>query len=764
MRNHRTMVMPWRKPVAGAALLAVTAAWAQAPAPAAPGESLEEVIVTATRRAESVQDIPVSITAISGDQLAQMGVTQTRELVELAPNITSQGSFSRTAPAYFIRGIGSTQFNPNSNSKVGVYVDDTYLSSPAVHGAQVFDIDRVEIARGPQGYLFGQNTTGGLVRSITRRPVIGAGTNGNLSLTYGRFGEKDLSAALGFDMGSRAAGRIAIDSQQRDGISRNLLTGADTGATDTLAWRAQFLFAVSDSVKLSFNAHGSNDESDLVPYKQLGLVDPATGAPCAAPGLGSGCTDFFGYADTTRYHEGSWDVPNQFSKVHAGGGSMTLEWAAPSFTLTAVSAYERNHSSINEDTDVSPLDVVHGAYDAKPHQFSQEIRLASQDSAALRWIAGLYYFREVFEGGVHFAIPGFGPSFFSGVSGVPEGFGQRSHMLTRSYAAFGSLDFKLDERTKLSVGLRATHESKDVRYAAYLTNVSSVTPATFVGMFDIEPLALFQTIDFRKKRDWNNLSGRIALDYKFADDVMGYVSVARGFNSGNFNGGAFLDITEASLVNPELLKSYEVGIKSQLLGGKLRLNGDFFYYDFTDQQVFVLASGAGGLPFQQLSNAAASSLYGAELELAYRPVSALMLQAGVGLTHSKFDKFDSPLGGNLSGMQLPSAPKTNFNLLARYTVPLPGGSLSIEADTKYNSHQFFSVNNDPLLAQDAYWLANARLSYATSDDRLTVTLWGRNLGDKQYLTGAYDLAAFGFDQLVPADQRTYGLTVSIRTK
>ena len=761
MRNSNTMMIA-AVLGAGMAMLPTPPAAAQAAVPAA--DSLEEVIVTATRRAESVQDIPVSITAISGDQLASMGVAQTRDLASLAPNITSQGSFSRTAPAYFIRGIGSTQFNPNANSKVGVYLDETYLSSPAVHGAQLFDIDRVEIARGPQGYLFGQNTTGGLVRSISRRPVIGGGTQGDVSLTLGRFSQGDVSAALGFDLGARAAARIAIDSQQRGGISRNLPTGARVGETDTLAWRAQFLFALTDEVKLLLNGHGSNDNSELTPYKQLGLVDPATGGPCANPGLGGGCTDFFGYADSTGYHEGAWDVPNQFSKVHAGGGSVTLEWAAPAFTLTAVSAYERNHSSINEDTDVSPLDVVHGAYDASPHQFSQEIRLASQDAARLRWLAGLYYFREVFEGGVHFALPGFGPSFFSGVSGVPEGLGQRSHMGTRSYAAFGSVDFKLGERAKLSVGLRATHESKDVRYGAYITDVSSVAPSTFDGKDDVTRLAFFQTIDFRQHRDWNNLSGRVSFDYKFADEVMGYVSVARGFNSGNFNGGAFLDSTEASLVNPELLKSYEVGVKSQFNEGKLRLNADLYYYDFTDQQVFVLASGAGGLPFQQLSNAAASSLYGAEVEMAWRPVAPLMLQAGLGLGHSKFDKFDSPLGGNLSGKELPSAPKTNFNLLARYTVPVPGGNLSIQADTKYNSHQFFSVNNDPLLAQGAYWLSNARLSYVTAGERFTVTLWGRNLGDKQYLNGAYDLAAFGFDQLVPADQRTYGLSIALRVK
>jgi len=735
-----------------------------AQAPPTNAEALEEVIVTATRRAESAQDIPVSITAITGEQLAAVGASQMRDLVELAPNISTQGSFARTAPAYFIRGIGSTQFNPNANSKVGIYVDDTYLSSTAVHGAQLFDVDRVEIARGPQGYLFGQNTTGGLVRTITRKPVIGGGLDGDLTLTVGRFSERDVSAALGVDLGAHAAARFAVDSQQRNGVSRNLLYGTDVGATDTLAWRAQFLFEPRDDLKFLVNVHGSRDDGGFIPYKQVGLVNPATGGPCASPGLGSGCTDYFGYADSRNLHEGAWDVPNQFARVQAAGGALTVDWTLPAFTLTSVSAYERNTSQINEDTDASPLNVVHGSYEGHPYQYSQEIRLTSADSASWRWLAGLYYFHEDFEGSTHFALPGFGPGFLTGMSGVPEGAGQRSSMDTDSYAAFGSVDFPVASRGKLSVGLRFTHEKKDLKYAAYITDVSTVTPATFTGMSDVARLALVQTIDFPATKSWNNVSGRVSFDYKFADEVMGYVSVARGFNSGNFNGGAFFDQAEASLVNPEVLKSYEIGVKSQLAGGALRLNGDVFYYDFTNQQVFVLASGAGGLPFQQLSNAAASSLYGAELELAWRPLSALLVQSGAGYTHSKFDKFDSPLGGDLSGRQLPSAPKANFNLLMRYTWPLRGGELALEADGKYASHQYFSVNNDPLLAQGAYWLSNARISYVTRNERVNVTLWGRNLADKQYLTAAFDLAAFGFDQWVPADPRTFGLTVKLRVK
>lgn len=730
--------------------------------PRAVGVTLEEIVVTTTRRAESAQDIPLSISAISGEQLAHLGVTQTRDLAALTPNLATQGSFGRTSPAFFIRGVGSTQFNPNANSKVGIYVDDVYLNSPAVHGAQLFDIDRIEIARGPQGYLFGQNTTAGLVRAITRRPEIGGGMNGDFQATYGRFNQVDLDAALGFDIGQNAAGRVAVISERRDGISDNTLSGRKVGETDALAWRTQLLMQPADSLTLLVNAHGSRDDSELTPYKQIGLVDPASGAACPQPGLGSGCTDFFGYADSTDFHSGQWDVPRQLSSVDAVGGSVTLEWEAASFTVTAVSSYEKNDLRINEDTDSGPFDVVHGSYDAQPEQFSQEIRLTSPASGRVRWIGGLYYFDEDFEGGTHFATRGFGPGFFTGVSDVPEGVGQRSSMQTRSVAAFGTLDIQTSERGKLSLGLRYTQEQKELSYDAYLTDTSTVEPGTLVEHDDLPALALFQTISFPAREDWDNISGRLSFDYRFTDDVMGYASFARGFNSGNFNGGAFFDPAEASLVDPEILKSYEIGLKSQLAGGALRLNASAYYYDFTDQQVFILASTDSGAPFQQLANAATSSLYGAELELAWQPVAALLVQAGAGYTHSRFDEFNSPVGGDLSGNELPSAPDFNFNALIQYSWPMFGGTFALEADSKYTGDQFFSVNNDPLLTQDAYWLTNARASFSTADERVTVAVWGRNIADERYLAGAYDLAAFGFDQWVVAEPRTYGVSLQYR--
>lgn len=434
--------------------LAFTAGAQQSsPSPETSGDPLSEIVVTATRRAESVQSVPLSITAVNAEDLANIGATQTRDLVELAPNLSEQGSFGRTDPSFFIRGVGSTQFNPNSNSKVGVYLDDVYLNSPAVQGSQLFDVDRIEIARGPQGTLFGQNTTGGMVRAITNKPTVGDGFSADTSVTAGSYNELDSQAALGFDTGATSAARLAFIDENRDGTQYNTLLNTRDGRTDALAWRAQWLWKPNSDVDLLVSAHGSRDRSDLTPYKQLGLINPATGGPCPAPALGSGCTDILGYADSANYHQGEWDIPHQHDWVDSFGSSVTLNWKLPAFTLTSVAAYEQNTSRILEDTSASPNDFLTGSYYGHPRQFSEEIRLTSPEQQ-LQWIAGLYYFHEDLDSSVSFAAPGLGLSPFTGTNGDLEGVGQVSSMTTNSYAGFGNLDFAATSRLKLTLGLR----------------------------------------------------------------------------------------------------------------------------------------------------------------------------------------------------------------------------------------------------------------------------------------------------------------------
>ncbi len=725
---------------------------------------LQEIVVTATRREESLQTVPLSITALSGDDLTAQGVSATTDLVAVTPSLSIQGSYIRQQPQFFIRGIGNTQNTPNGNAKVGVYLDDTYLNSQAAQGVGLFDIDRVEVARGPQGTLFGQNTTGGLIHVITNKPQIGAGFVAESDLTVGRFNELDPDVAIGFDTGETSAARLSVSNQNREGISSNTLLNQREGRVNILAWRAQWLWKPVDELQILVNVHGSRDRSGIVPYKQVGLIDPATGGACPAPGLGSGCVDLSGYADNARLYQGQWNVPNQHAWVDTAGASLTVNWKISDLTLTSVSAYERNTSRDHEDTDGGPADLVRGDFYGHPRQVTQEIRLASPEQR-LRWLAGLYYFREDLDSSVQYSAPGLGPGGFTGGPGafnglfddVLEGIGQVSRLATKSYAGFGNVDYALTDRLKVSLGLRLTHERKTLQYDAYIDDVNNFTPATFVSGATIPENALVQTIAFPAEQSWNNVSGRGSVSYKLSDSVLGYVSFARGFNSGNYNGGAFFNQGEASLVNPETLRSYELGIKSELTPA-LRLNADVYKYQFRDMQVFIIAA-SGANVFQQLANAAAASLYGGEVELAWKPANAWTLQLGSGYTQSRFDSFQNSVSGDLTGKSLPSAPKYNANGLVRYEWPLAGGTLAAQVDGKYQTSQFFSVTNNPLLRQGAYGIWNAQVSYAMLNDRVRVTLWGKNLANRGYFVGAYDLSAYGWDQYNVGEPRTYGLTV-----
>jgi iron complex outermembrane recepter protein len=733
-------------------------------APVSQEPALEEIVVTATRREESLQTVPLSITALSHNDLAAQGVIATPDLVEVTPSLSIQGSYTRQQPQFFLRGIGNTQNTPNGNAKVGVYIDDTYLNSQAAQGAGLFDIDRVEIARGPQGYLFGQNTTGGLIHVITNKPKIGAGFTADGDLTVGRFDELDPEVALGFDTSANSAVRVSVSDQNREGYSRNLLLNQRDGRINILAWRAQWLWKPLDEIEILANVHGSRDRSGIVPYKQVGLFDPATGLRCAAPGLGSGCVDPSGYADTANLYAGQWNVPNQHAWVDAQGTSLAVNWRLPAFTLTSVTAYERNTSRTHEDTDGGPADILRGDFYGNPRQISQEIRLASPEQR-FRWLAGLYYFREDLDSSVAYLAPGLGPGGFTGSSNVLEGVGQVSSLATKSYAGFGNVDYAATDRLKLSLGLRVTHERKSLQYNAYIDDITNFGPADFVSGALIPANALAQTIAYPAERSWNPVSGRASVSYELIDGVFSYASFARGFNSGNYDGGAFTGTNpggvptqgDASLVNPETLRSYEVGIKSQI-GPALRVNLGVYKYNFRDMQVFIIAA-SGANVFQQLANAAAASLHGGELELAWKPAAAWTLQLGSGYTESRFDSFHNSLSGDLTGKTLPSAPKFNVNGLARYEIALPKGTLGLEVNGKYQSSQFFSVNNDPLLKQGGYGTWDARVSYSILNDRLVVSFWGKNLSNRGYFVGAYDLSAYGWDQYNVGEPRTYGVTV-----
>ena len=737
----------------------------------------EPLIVSTTRRDEDVRSVPLSIVALGGPQLEANGVTHLTELGKLSANVGNIDEYSRSSARWFIRGVGSTQYYSNANSKVAIYQDDTYLNSIVVQNVSLFDIERVEIARGPQGTLFGQNSTAGLIHVITRRPSLDDGSNGYLQTSAGSFDALHAEGAMGFGIGERMAARVSFIRETRAG-TRDVLVGNATldpqttfvrerrGETDFGAARAQLFAQATDNVSVLLNVHMGEDRGQPAPTKPVGAVDYTQpmedGRPsaCATPHIGHPtCSDLTGYADTSPAYEGMYTASNDthFMHMHSSGSALSVNWDAPTFLLTSISAYERNSTRIQDEIDGSPFDVLSLHMRTRAQQVSQEVRVASADDRVIRWLGGVYAYRDELESDSALPTRGLGAGALVGGPTL-EGVGSIGYQKTQSYAAFSQVDYKVLPRLRLTIGARLTRETKQLEYAAYIVDVTSSTPAIFLDRDYVLEHMLMQTIDFPAEHTWQDLSSRVALDYQLGENVMAYASYSRGFNSGAFNGGAYLP-GEASLVDPESIASTELGIKASLPERGVRVEATLWHYDFKDQQVFSLVTQPDGLPTNQLANAARSTLYGAELEIGWNVTERLALETSLGNIHSRYDRFDGSIAGDLSGNALPYAPEYTFAGRVQYTWPLQFGTLVAQTNAHYASKQYFTPDNRPLLMQRAHWLADARLTFTTRDERWSASVWTDNLTDQEYLRVATDIAGLGLYQLQYGDPRTYGLTV-----
>lgn len=735
-------------------------AWAQ-PASGSDAGPLEEVVVTAQRREQSVQDIPIAISAFSGDRLAELGVTVARDIAAYTPSLQWKGAFKFAAPTIFLRGIGDNTFQANNVSAVGFYFDDVYVSSGTGLNQLTLDLDRVEVLKGPQGTLYGRNTTGGAVNFIARKPEVGGTFTARGSVTAARYEAYSAEAAVEGPLGERTAVRVAASFDQDAGPFR--FTELDEVGRDisASAWRALLAFKPTESLDLLLNLRGSRSAADAI-QKMTGSLDPVTFGPCARIHIGSDCVDFSGFAGSGDYLEDHGGVRSRERDIDTLGGSIRLDWTTDAFVATSITAYEENDRAHREDLDHAPADWIQNEWLTGAEQFSQELRLRStREDASTRWIVGAYYSSEELDSFQSFTLRGFGPGALSLVGTTLEGIAQTATQELESAAVFGELYRDLGAQWTLTAGLRYTYEEKSIGLDAWIFDADGTSPAIPAFEAYSRNNVLFPTVHQDDDPDWSEMSGRLALEYRPVDDVMVYGSVARGFKAGGYNGGALLDQAEAVVVDPEFLTAYELGLKSELLDGRLRLNAAAFYYDLTDQQVFVLESVGPGLVVQTLSNAGESSVTGGEAELQFAPNDALLLSLGGSWLDAQFDEFTSG-EQDFSGNRLPAAPEFSATGLARYTWNLPNDAqLSLQGDFTYNDDQYFEATNNPVLAESAYAIGNARLEYSSADGRYSVALWGRNLADERYLIDGFDNAAFGWIVYVPGDPRTYGVTISV---
>ncbi len=704
--------------------------------------SANEIIVTAQRRSERLQDVPVSITAFGDSEIEKRAISSVLDVAGATPNLQIKAPQGYGKPTIFIRGMGFNDFNATAVGAVGIYNDEVYIGGASNQLFQAYDLERIEVLRGPQGTLYGRNTTGGAINFISRKPT--DTMEASAALSYGRFDTLDVEAALSGPLaGDTLTARVAGIYGRTDGTEKNLFDNSDIGEYEKWGGRLLVNFAPSETIDLLLNVHGGKVTGD--------------GKPIHNEGLAPGGVDFFGYREGDDFYAGSYNT-DLYGRVKSFGTSLRGTLSFDSFDIVSISAYEEVEADGVADADASPTDFLTLIRDDEQEQFSQEVRVNSNGSGPLEWILGAYYYtenlkaRSVYDVGQFLRDMGVQPN--PADPNAPLRIVQPFDQDTSSFAVFGQATYPIAPKLKLNIGLRHTWDKKSIDFRTFADepslNFAEIIPQFFV------------------RRKWKALTGRAALDYQITRDAMVYVSYNRGYKSGGFNGGALFDPAEATPFEPESVDAYEVGFKTTWLGGRLILNGAAFYNDFADLQVFRFVASGVGLPITLIDNAASATIKGGELEAIFVPVDRMRIEMGLGLLDASYDRFTTlapqPGGGfaelDLSGNKLVASPDVTFSGAAEYGFALGGGGvLTPRVEWSYRSDQFFDTSNDPILSQDGYWLANASLRIGTDDDRWGITLWGKNIFGKEYNSDKIALANFGLNQVSRGERATYGVTL-----
>lgn len=704
-----------------------------------------EIVVTAQKREENAQDVPITITALSGDTLSQIGIQESEQLGEFLPGLeisTSSGEGSQLI--LFLRGAGLSDFNTNNSGPVAIYSDEVYISSPALTAFQFFDTDRVEVLKGPQGTLYGRNTTGGAIKFITAKPT--DYFTAKASASYAEFDTTRFEAAVSGPITDSIRARIAVSKSDSDGFITNLIDGGSENGVDTFSWRGTVDIDVTSNFSLRGNIHGNEVSSPTFKFNHLGAFP--------------GGVDALGYSGPSNVFQGEYNQDSQVDLSSIGGYvEANLELGA--VTITSVTAYDEIDRTLPEETDASPLDLLFINYGVESETFTQELRISGEGDR-FQWLLGGFYLTEDLEQNQTIdlfrelrAFTGGAPDPTGAITGAPILFARSVNTQElETFAIFGQASYELLPDLTLTGGLRYTEEKKTFSALGQLED-----PSFFPG-----PIPVYQSTGLVNKDD--AISWRVALDYQATPDVLIYGSAAKGFKSGGFNGGFLsLDPVESAIqlqpYSPEFLTAYEMGIKSDWLDGTLRVNASVFYNDFSDLQVFTLVN-TNALPLQVLDNAGGADVFGVELETTISPTDGLIFNISAAFLDSELSALTNAVGVSFDGNQIANTPKYSVSALARYDFDLTDSvGAFVQGSVAMKSDVFFSTENNPIVSQDGYALVNARAGVSFSDGKVKLSIFGSNLTDKTYFTNVTDLSDFGFFGRYVGQPRQVGVELAV---
>jgi len=684
----------------GALIVGHAPAFAQDTA-SSPAEAPPEIVVTAQKREERLQDVPVSVTVLGEETLAAARIDSGTEIARQTPNLRVSVLGDESQPKFAMRGISTSEFNLNAISSTGVFFDEVYVGASYLGGAQIFDVERVEVLRGPQGTLFGKNTTAGAVNFLSHRPTFA--NEGWVSAGYGEYDYFEVKAAGETPLvADRLTLRFAINVAHSDGYIENVNpAGRDLSNIDRKAGRLTL---------------GYRDDNGFDATLRLLLIqNDARAIGAINQGLGPGGTNAFGLNPRIDPFTGQPLTRRQVATDRSGvievrgqGGYLTLNKDFGAVTLTSITSYIAGRFLNTVDGDGTVADLLHIDFGSKTTETSQDLRIATNGDGALKLIAGLYYYRDDVDIDTLYRLFG-GPA---GPVGLPE-LRQLYNQKRRSYAGYLDATFELSPAITVFGGIRYTDDKGEIS-DFQVTPIIPVDPAySFPNYHDREP------------------TGRAGVRVKLAPDVMAYAQYSRGYRSSAFNGGALTNPADLNVAEPETLDAYEVGIKTQFADRRVTLNASAFHYDFANQQ-FANVVGIGNV---QLVNAGQSRIRGLEVEASVRPFRGLQLAAGLGLLDATYRELVLN-GVDLSGNRLIEAPDYTLNLAADYALEIGNeGSLAFHADATHSGSQYFQATNAPEFFVPSFWDVIARIALRLPNSPWEFAVYGKNLTDNDVDTG-----------------------------
>jgi outer membrane receptor protein involved in Fe transport len=703
------------------ATAAASACWAGSPAFADPAadksaaaSGLEEIVVTAQRKVEPAQSVGIAMTVLPGDSLEAKSVTYVNDLQNAIPSLQVEPAFGSSQPQFRLRGVGFIDYTSNNASPVGVSLDEVALALPIQTQGQLFDIDRVEVLRGPQGTLYGRNTTGGEINFISKRPT--ADPHAGFAFEYGSFNEFTGEGFISGPIAEGLLGRLSVATEQGGGWQHDRLTGAELGDKNKIALRAQLEWDPSTALNFRVNAHWALDKSENVGLQLIAPFTARYGEITPIPAIP---------ADTSPYVTG-WQLDPAFAKIVGidPGSKPGLDNAnygvdfvgnadLGAAKVTSITSYNRMIRREYGDWDATQYYDSDEYFRSYLRVISEELRLASTGTGPLTWVGGVFYSDTNLDENFY---SDFSDTAIGGI--VLTDYAQKAN----SFGEFGQLDYRFNDAFKVTLGAREDHETRELvnLNTGYLTGV---------------PLSSFTGGAVNPPSTTSNLpSGKFEIDYTPQPGTLVYESVSRGVKSGGFTAHNTTYAPVADPFKPEKLTAYEIGIKSDVTS-TLRLNLAGFYYRYIDQQILgKTLDAASGSYIGEFVNAN-SRISGGEAELEWHPIAGLSISNYYGFAEGYYTSKllnSDPVPVNYNGRP-ESFPKNTFGGDASYEIPL--GAYKVTAETNYSFHdtysQFFLLGSNDFTVHK-YWLANANLSLAPQSGPWTLTVWGRNIFNKYY--------------------------------